>query len=74
MLCSMGKKVGQILFTIYLCIVGLWILFALSFDIYCVYLEVSGQDDKLLEISNDFTERFDGNYKNNPKNIWYNTK
>ncbi len=74
MLCSMGKKVGQILFNIYLCIVGLWILFALSFDIYCLYLEVSGQDDKLLEISNEFTQRFDGRYKNNPKNIWYNTK
>jgi hypothetical protein len=70
----MGKKIGQIFFIIYLCIVGLWIMFALSFDIYCVYLEVSGQDDKLLEISNNFTERFDGRYKNNPKNIWYNTK
>jgi hypothetical protein len=46
----------------------------LSFDIYCLYLEFSGQHDKLSEMSINFTERFDGRYKNNPKNIWYSTK
>lgn len=65
------NKAKSILVGTTLAFTGIWIVFALSFQTYAIYLTVSGQDDKLTQISNEITWKIDGNFKNNPENIWY---
>jgi hypothetical protein len=38
-------------------------------SIFC--LELSGQEELAKHYSDEITIRIDGNFKNNPKNIWY---
>jgi len=57
----------------------LWVLYtfvaftmsALATQVYFVYLEATGQDDKIREIVNHLTVTFDGRWKNDPQNINY---
>jgi hypothetical protein len=44
---------------------------ALATQVYFVYLEATGQDDKIREIVNHLTVTFDGRWKNDPQNINY---
>jgi hypothetical protein len=55
-------------------LVGLWILFALCFQLFFVYLHFSGKDDLATKISNEITWKIDGRFKNSPGNIWYNAE
>jgi len=65
------KKIGEKLFAGYLYFVGLWIVFALCFQLFFVYLMVSGQDERASKYSNEITWKIDGRFKDNPDNIWY---
>ena len=65
------NKAKSILFGTTLAFTGIWIVFALSFQIFLIYLTASGQDKRITDISNKITWRIDGNFKNNPENIWY---
>jgi hypothetical protein len=58
----------------FLSLVGFWILFALCFQLFFVYLHFSGQDDLAGDIANEITWRIDGRFKNDPNNIWYNAE
>ncbi len=51
--------------------VGAWLIFALSFMLYCLFLEFTGGQEKLQQMSNEFSWKFDGTFKNHPGNIWY---
>lgn len=51
-----------------------WVMFALLFQVYFVILHVSGNEDEMQRITHELTVRIDGNYSNNPKNIFYNGK
>jgi hypothetical protein len=51
--------------------VGAWLIFALSFMFYCLFLEFTGGQEKLQQMSNEFLWKFDGTFKNHPGNIWY---
>jgi hypothetical protein len=62
--------IGKIL----LSLVGIWIGFALCFQLFMVYLHFSGKDETTMAISNWFTWKFDGNFKNSPESIWYNAE
>jgi hypothetical protein len=55
----------------FLSLFGLWLLFALSFMFYSLYLEFTGNDQALQDMSNQFSWKFDGTFKNSPENIWY---
>ena len=55
----------------FLSLFGLWILFALSLMFYSLYLEFTGNDPALQDMSNEFSWKFDGTFKNSPGNIWY---
>jgi hypothetical protein len=48
-----------------------WVTFALGFQLFFVYLDLSGQDERALQYSNELTWKFDGRFKNDPNNIWY---
>lgn len=58
----------------FLSLVGIWILFALCFQLFFVYLQFSGQEELATEISNEITWKIDGTFKNDPNNIWYNAE
>jgi hypothetical protein len=64
------KNIGETLFKGYLILVGVWLVFALSFDIFGIILHFTNPDLE-LKISNEIAWKIDGTYKNNPDNIWY---
>jgi hypothetical protein len=65
------KNIGESLLKVYLGLVGLWLIFALSFQIFFIYLHFSNQEERLLNITNQISWKIDGTFKNNPNNIWY---
>jgi hypothetical protein len=68
------SNLGDKLFAAFLSLVGVWVVFALCFQIFMVYLELSGKVETTRAIVNWFTTKFDGNYTDNPANIWYNAE
>jgi len=55
----------------FLSLFGLWLLFALSLMFYSLYLEITGNEQALQDMSNEFSWKLDGTFKNSPGNIWY---
>ena len=55
----------------FISLVGVWIMFALCFQLFFVYLEFSGKHELQRNIVNWIEWRIDGTFKNNPENIWY---
>ena len=64
-------KTKEVLYSTFLVLTGVWILFALSFQLYGVYLISTNQDEKMTQITNEISWRIDGTFKDNPENIWY---
>lgn len=58
-------------FGLYFILVGIWIFAALSTQMFFVYLQVSGQDERTQDIANRVSWKIDGTFKNSPGNIWY---
>lgn len=56
----------------FISLVGFWIMFALCFQLFFVYLEFSGKHELQRNIVNWIEWRIDGTFKNDPVNIWYN--
>ena len=65
------SNLGDKLFAAFLSFVGLWIVFALCFQLFFVYLEFSGKHELQRNVINWIEWRIDGTFKNNPENIWY---
>jgi hypothetical protein len=61
-------------FLAFLSLVGVWILFAISFQLFFVYLQFSGKEQMATDITNWIEWRIDGTFKNSPENIWYNAE
>ena len=55
----------------FISLVGVWIMFALCFQLFFVYLEFSGKHELQRNIVNWIEWRIDGTFKNDPVNIWY---
>ncbi len=65
-------SIGEYLAQGFLYLVGFWIVFALFFQLFFVYLQFSGKEDLAGRISNEIMWKIDGTFKNSPGNIWYN--
>jgi hypothetical protein len=65
-------KTKNLLFNAFLVFTGTWIMFALAFQLYAVFLITTHQDEEMTRISNEISWKIDGRFKNNPENIWYN--
>lgn len=52
--------------------VGVFIGLALIMQLFFVYLELSGNEERATQIANEISWRIDGQFKNSPGNIWYN--
>jgi len=68
---ALASNLGDKLFMAFLYLVGVWILFALCFQMFFVYLEFSGKTELQRNIINWIEWRIDGTFKNSPENIWY---
>ena len=55
----------------FLSLVGIWIVFALAFQLTMVGIHIAGKTELEHDIANWFTWKFDGRFKNDPMNIWY---
>lgn len=55
-------------------LVSFWICVALITQAYFIYLNVSGNTNRAGELRDEFQHKFDGSYKNDPGNIWYDGK
>jgi len=64
---TLGHKLAQL----FIFFVGFWILFALCFQLFMVYLELAGKTETTRNIVNWIEWRIDGTFKNSPENIWY---
>ena len=53
---------------------GLWILFALLFQLYFVFLQATGNDQRMQDVVNYIDTRLNGTFKNDPNNIMYNAE
>ena len=56
----------------FLILFGAWLIFALGLIFYTVFLEATGNETALQNMANQFEWKFDGTFKNDPNNIWYN--
>lgn len=65
-------KGKNLLFNTFLVLGGAWIMFALAFQLYGVFLIATNQEEEMSRISNEITWKIDGRFKNDPNNIWYN--
>jgi hypothetical protein len=54
-----------------LAIMGITIVGALTIQLFLMYLATTGNKDKITQITNEAMWKFDGTFKNNPGNIWY---
>jgi hypothetical protein len=61
----------ELLFKMFLLGVGLFIGLALIFQLFFVFLQITGREQWATQIANEITWRIDGTFKNNPENIWY---
>jgi hypothetical protein len=71
---SLTINIGDKLAMVFLSFVGFWIAFALCFQLFFVYLELSGKHELQRNIVNWIEWRIDGTFKNSPENIWYNAE
>ena len=65
------QKIGNAMFQAYLGFVGVWLAFALSTQVFFIYLQFTNQDERMRNIVNEIDWKIDGTFKDNPDNIWY---
>ena len=65
-------RAKNVLLGTFMILTAVWIMFALTFQLYAVFLVATDQEDKMAQISNEISWKIDGTFKNNPENIWYN--
>jgi hypothetical protein len=68
---SLSITLGHKLAHLFIFFAGFWILFALCFQLFMVYLEMAGKTETTRNIVNWIEWRIDGTFKNSPENIWY---
>lgn len=66
--------IGEKIAWAFLCLFGAWLVFALGLMGYSLFLEFSGKNETLQQMSNEFSWKFDGTFKNSPGNIMYNAE
>jgi hypothetical protein len=67
---TLKEKVGLIAIKL---VLG-FVITALSFQLMFIFLEFSGYSEKAAQIARELDWKFDGTFKNDPDNIWYNAE
>lgn len=68
---SVVLNIKELLFKMFLIGALSFISLALLFQVFFIFLEVSGRQEWATEISREIMWRIDGTFKNSPGNIWY---
>jgi hypothetical protein len=68
------EKIKQAMLSTMAALTMCWVVFALSFQVYFIFLELTNNEEEMRRISNELTVRIDGRYVDNPKNIFYSGK
>lgn len=71
---SLWENIKEKIVWFFLALFGVWVIGALSFMLYMGYLELSGDKETMTNIGNQLTWKFDGTFKNDPNNIFYNAE
>ena len=71
---TLSTSLGNALAVAFISLAGIWIIFALCFQLFFVYLQFSGKEELARNITNWIEWRIDGTFKNSPENIWYNAE
>lgn len=66
-----SQKLGDLIAKVFVSFVFLWIVSALCFQVYMIYLEFSGKKETMQAIVNWFDVTIDGRWSHDPRNIWY---
>lgn len=66
-----SQKLGDLIAKVFVSFVFLWVVSALCFQVYMIYLEFSGKKETIQAIVNWFDVTIDGRWSNDPRNIWY---
>lgn len=69
---SIMEKLKEKIFKGFLFLALSFVILALITQITFVVLQISGKTDLITKAANEFSWKFDGTFKNNPENIWYN--
>jgi hypothetical protein len=64
-------KIGNLIIKLLATLATLWIVFALSFQVYMTYLQFSGNTETTAEIVRWLTIKLDGGWSDNPSSIWH---
>ena len=68
---SYTQKLGELIAKIFIGFVAIWIIFALSFQLYMLYLHFAGKAETTIAIIDWFNVTIDGSWSHDPRNIWY---
>jgi hypothetical protein len=71
---SLWETIKEKIVWFFLALFGIWVIGALSFMLYMLFLEFSGDKETMTNIGNQLTWKFDGTFKNDPNNINYNAE
>lgn len=66
-----SQKLGDLIAKVFVSFVFLWVVSALCFQVYMIYLEFSGKKETMQAIVNWFDVTIDGRWSHDPRNIWY---
>jgi hypothetical protein len=67
----MIQIVKEKLFLGFIYAAGVFILCALAFQLTFIFLEFSGRSETAAQIAKELSWKFDGTFKNDPGNVWY---
>ena len=67
----MIQVIKEKLFLGFIYAAGVFILCALAFQLTFIFLEFSGRSETAAQIAKELSWKFDGTFKNDPGNVWY---
>ena len=68
---SYTYKLRDLLIKLLFAFATLWIVFAISFQVYMTFLQFTGKTETTAAIVRWLTIKFDGGWADHPSSIWY---
>jgi hypothetical protein len=71
---AISRNIGDYIVYAFLSLAILFVVCALIAQIFFIFLEFSGRSETAAQIAREFNWKFDGTFKNDPNNIFYNAE
>jgi hypothetical protein len=69
---TISRNLGEYIVYAFLSLAILFVVCALIAQLFFIFLEFSGRSETAAQIAREFSWKFDGTFKNDPNNIFYN--